>query len=71
VGVSLDRLLEMFCAYMVIVDPVLSCSIHLHLVLLGSGPRLTEDSIVEKLLNTGILKPPSVDDDDRHPRAAG
>ncbi|KAF5350219.1 hypothetical protein D9758_007780 [Tetrapyrgos nigripes] len=35
------------------------------------GTRATEDPIIEKLLNSGISKPPSADDDDRYPRATG
>ncbi|THV02489.1 DHS-like NAD/FAD-binding domain-containing protein [Dendrothele bispora CBS 962.96] len=35
------------------------------------GSRALEDPVIRKLLSSGISKPPSLDDDDRYPRAAG
>lgn len=36
-----------------------------------SGNRSVEDPTVSNMLQSGIVKPPSIDDDDRLPRAAG
>lgn len=36
-----------------------------------SGTRANEDPAVVEMLRSGIVNPPSVDDDDQYPRAAG
>ncbi|KAJ8095259.1 hypothetical protein PM082_010482 [Marasmius tenuissimus] len=35
------------------------------------GPRFEQDRVVEKMLKSGVVRPPPVGDDDRSPRAAG
>lgn len=51
--------------------PVLVCSARVLGFPLPSGTRAEEDPVIVGMLASGIDSPPSLDDDDRAPRAAG